>query len=162
MRGSECALASTVAAWQRLQQRAERGDRAKFVASLDKVPDVEAEAYGDSERSAASAGPLEGITDFKKLYFGELLRAYCGSSTDYFRFDWNCFWVNVWRRSRPDSDPQSTCLNDLNRVIEADHVIWRTSLYTETSRGAIRLTVSCRSHLYLPARPVISTSPSLN
>jgi hypothetical protein len=44
----------------------------------------------------------------------------------------------------PDSDPQSTRLNYLNRVIKGDHVIRRTSFSMEASRGALRLTVSCR------------------
>src|SRR6266568_2905557 len=34
----------------------------------------------------------------------------------------------------PDGDPQSPGLNDLNRVIECDHVIWRTGLYMEGCR----------------------------
>ena len=34
-----------LAAWERLQQRATRGDRDKFLAVLDKVPDVEPEEY---------------------------------------------------------------------------------------------------------------------
>ena len=34
-----------LAAWERLQQRAARGSRDKFLAVLDKVPDVEPEEY---------------------------------------------------------------------------------------------------------------------
>ncbi len=34
-----------LAAWDKLQQRAARGDREKFRAVLDKVPDVEPEDY---------------------------------------------------------------------------------------------------------------------
>src|SRR3979490_2199276 len=29
----------------------------------------------------------------------------------------------------PDCDPQSPGLNDLNRIIERDHVVWRTGLH---------------------------------
>ena len=39
------AFADQFAAWQRLQERAARGDRQKFLAVLDKVPDVEPEEY---------------------------------------------------------------------------------------------------------------------
>src|SRR5271154_306870 len=39
----------------------------------------------------------------------------------------------------PDGNPHSPCLNDLNRVIECADVLWRTSLDTGISRGAIRL-----------------------
>jgi predicted transcriptional regulator len=39
------AFADQFAAWQRLQERAARGDRQKFLAILDKVPDVEPEEY---------------------------------------------------------------------------------------------------------------------
>jgi len=37
------AFADQFAAWQRLQKRAARGDRQKFLAVLDNVPDVEPE-----------------------------------------------------------------------------------------------------------------------
>ena len=39
------AVADYLSAWERLQQRAARGDRDKFLAVLDKVPDVEPEDY---------------------------------------------------------------------------------------------------------------------
>jgi hypothetical protein len=39
------ALADQFAAWQRLRERAARGDREKFLAVLDKVPDIEPEEY---------------------------------------------------------------------------------------------------------------------
>src|SRR5260221_13089791 len=39
----------------------------------------------------------------------------------------------------PDGDPQSPGFNDLNRVIERDHVVWRTGLYVEVCRGTTRL-----------------------
>ena len=39
------ALADQFAAWQRFEQRAARGDRQKFLAVLDNVPDVEPEEY---------------------------------------------------------------------------------------------------------------------
>lgn len=39
------AFADQFAAWQRLQERAARGDRQKFLTVLDKVPDVEPEEY---------------------------------------------------------------------------------------------------------------------
>jgi hypothetical protein len=39
------AFADQFAAWQRLHQRAARGDREKFLAVLDKVPDIEPEEY---------------------------------------------------------------------------------------------------------------------
>lgn len=35
------ALADQLAAWERLKQRASRGDRDKFLAVLNKAPDVE-------------------------------------------------------------------------------------------------------------------------
>jgi len=39
------AFVEHVAAWERLQQRAARGNREKFLAVLDKVPDVEPEDF---------------------------------------------------------------------------------------------------------------------
>jgi hypothetical protein len=39
------AFADQLAAWQRLRERAARGDGDKFLAALDKVPDVEPEEY---------------------------------------------------------------------------------------------------------------------
>src|SRR5580692_7928220 len=39
----------------------------------------------------------------------------------------------------PDGDPQSPSLNELNRVIERNHVVRRTSLYMEICGGTIRL-----------------------
>jgi hypothetical protein len=39
----------------------------------------------------------------------------------------------------PNGDPQSPGRNDLNRVIERNHVVRRTSLYTEICGGTIRL-----------------------
>ena len=39
------AFADQFAAWQRLQERAARGDRKKFLAVLDNVPDIEPEEY---------------------------------------------------------------------------------------------------------------------
>jgi len=39
------AFAEHLSAWERLQQRAARGTREKFLAALDKVPDVEAADY---------------------------------------------------------------------------------------------------------------------
>src|ERR1700722_11138852 len=39
----------------------------------------------------------------------------------------------------PDGDPQSPGLNDLNRVIERHHVVWRTSLHMQTCGGTTRL-----------------------
>jgi hypothetical protein len=39
------AFSEHLAAWERLQQRAARGDRTKFLAVLDKVPDVEPEPH---------------------------------------------------------------------------------------------------------------------
>ncbi|HEY6253717.1 MAG TPA: toxin-antitoxin system HicB family antitoxin [Candidatus Angelobacter sp.] len=41
------AFAEQLSAWERLQARAARGGRRKFLAVLDKVPDVEA---GDSDQ----------------------------------------------------------------------------------------------------------------
>lgn len=41
------AFAEQLAVWERLKQRAARGDREKFRAVLDKVPDVEP---GESDR----------------------------------------------------------------------------------------------------------------
>ena len=38
-------FADHFAAWQRLQERAARGDREKFLAVLERVPDVEPEEY---------------------------------------------------------------------------------------------------------------------
>src|SRR4029077_3271764 len=38
-----------------------------------------------------------------------------------------------------DGDPQSSGLNDLNRVIERNHVVRRTGLYMEICRDTIRL-----------------------
>lgn len=38
-------FAEHVAAWERLKQRASRGDREKFLAVLDKVPDSEPEDF---------------------------------------------------------------------------------------------------------------------
>ncbi len=41
--------------------------------------------------------------------------------------------IERWIRHRtivaPDGDSQSPCLNDLNGVIEPDHIVWRTRLY---------------------------------
>ena len=39
------AFAEQVAVWERLQQRASRGSREKFLAALDEVPDVEPDDY---------------------------------------------------------------------------------------------------------------------
>jgi hypothetical protein len=39
------AFAEQLSAWQRLQQRAARGTREKFLAALDKVPDVEPDEH---------------------------------------------------------------------------------------------------------------------
>ncbi|HTU46628.1 MAG TPA: hypothetical protein VMF91_16290 [Bryobacteraceae bacterium] len=39
------AFADHFAAWQRLQERAARGDREKFLAVLKRVPDIEPENY---------------------------------------------------------------------------------------------------------------------
>ena len=39
------AFADQFAAWQRLQERAARGDRQKFLAVLESVPDIEPEEY---------------------------------------------------------------------------------------------------------------------
>lgn len=39
------AFADQFAAWQRLRERAARGDRRKFLAVLDNVPDVEPEEF---------------------------------------------------------------------------------------------------------------------
>jgi hypothetical protein len=39
------AFAEHVSAWERLQQRASRGSREKFLAALDDVPDVEPDDY---------------------------------------------------------------------------------------------------------------------
>jgi len=39
------AFAEQFSAWQRLQERVKLGDRDKFVAVLNKVPDIEPEAY---------------------------------------------------------------------------------------------------------------------
>lgn len=39
------ALADQFAAWQRLRERAAGGDREKFLAVLDKVPDIDPEEY---------------------------------------------------------------------------------------------------------------------
>ena len=39
------AFAEQVSAWERLQQRASRGSREKFLAALDEVPDVEPDDY---------------------------------------------------------------------------------------------------------------------
>src|SRR6516164_1055673 len=47
----------------------------------------------------------------------------------------------IWRRAivAPDGDPQSPGLNELNRVIERNRVVRRTSLHMEICGGAIRL-----------------------
>lgn len=39
------AFAEQFSSWQGLQERAARGDRGKFLAVLDKVPDVEPEVF---------------------------------------------------------------------------------------------------------------------
>jgi hypothetical protein len=39
------AFAEHVVTWQRIQERAARGDREKFVAVLDDVPDIEPEDH---------------------------------------------------------------------------------------------------------------------
>jgi hypothetical protein len=39
------AFSEQFASWQRLQERALRGDRGQFLAILDNIPDVEPEAY---------------------------------------------------------------------------------------------------------------------
>ena len=39
------AFAEQVSVWERLQQRASRGSREKFLAALDEVPDVEPDDY---------------------------------------------------------------------------------------------------------------------
>jgi hypothetical protein len=39
------AFADQFASWQRLGERAAQGDREKFLAVLDKVPDVQSEEY---------------------------------------------------------------------------------------------------------------------
>lgn len=39
------AFAEQVSAWERLQERASRGTREKFLAALDNVPDVEPDDY---------------------------------------------------------------------------------------------------------------------
>ena len=39
------AFAEHVSAWERLQQRASRGSREKFLAALDEPPDVEPDDY---------------------------------------------------------------------------------------------------------------------
>lgn len=39
------AFAEHMAAWERLKQRAARGNRESFLAVLDKVPDVEPDKY---------------------------------------------------------------------------------------------------------------------
>ncbi|MGA3212763.1 MAG: hypothetical protein ABSD20_15765 [Terriglobales bacterium] len=41
----QSAFREQMAAWERLQQRAAHGSREKFLAVLDKVPDVEPEEY---------------------------------------------------------------------------------------------------------------------
>src|ERR1700723_1417137 len=46
--------------------------------------------------------------------------------------------IGRWTIVAPDGDPQSPGLNDLNRVIEPDHVVWRTGLYLEISRDTTR------------------------
>jgi hypothetical protein len=47
--------------------------------------------------------------------------------------------IRRWTIVAPDGDPQASGLNDLNRVIERDHVVWRTGLYMEISRDTTRL-----------------------
>jgi len=42
------ALAQQMSAWDRLRQRASRGSREKFLAALDKVPDVEPDEHDRS------------------------------------------------------------------------------------------------------------------
>jgi len=39
------AFAEQLSAWERLEQRAARGSREKFLAVMDKVPDVEPDDY---------------------------------------------------------------------------------------------------------------------
>src|SRR5580658_11178899 len=39
----------------------------------------------------------------------------------------------------PDGDPQAPGFNELNRVIERNHVVRRTSLYLEICGGTVRL-----------------------
>jgi len=39
------AFAEQLSAWERLEQRAARGSRDKFLAALDKVPEVEPDDY---------------------------------------------------------------------------------------------------------------------
>jgi hypothetical protein len=41
----ESAFVEQLAAWERLRQRAVRGDRGKFLAVLDKVPDIEPQDF---------------------------------------------------------------------------------------------------------------------
>ena len=43
-------FAEHVAAWERLQERASRGDREKFLAVLDKVPDTDPDDFDRSQR----------------------------------------------------------------------------------------------------------------
>src|SRR5262252_2649063 len=50
----------------------------------------------------------------------------------------------------PDGDSQSAGFDDLNRVIERDYVIWRTSLDTRICRGAL---VGCRVAFVLVSQP---------
>jgi hypothetical protein len=47
----------------------------------------------------------------------------------------------IWRGTivAPDGDPQPPGRNDLNRVIERHHVVWRTGLNMEVCRGTTRL-----------------------
>lgn len=52
------AFAEQVAAWERLQQRASRGSREKFLAVLDKAPDIEPEE-SDRLSSGRVSIPLE-------------------------------------------------------------------------------------------------------
>ena len=39
------AFAQQISAWERLRERASRGAREKFLASLDRVPDIEPDHY---------------------------------------------------------------------------------------------------------------------
>jgi hypothetical protein len=41
----QSAFRQQLAAWERLEQRAAQGSREKFLAVLDKVPDIEPEEY---------------------------------------------------------------------------------------------------------------------
>src|SRR5215469_7005143 len=61
-------------------------------------------------------------------------------------------WIGYCAIVTPNGDSQSSGLNDLNRVIEADHVICGTSLNTGICRSGTFVLVS-EAHYFAVAKP---------